>query len=87
VSHPKILECEINKIGTMFACLDLKFHRELKLFDLFKKALSEKPFQTFYYFLKNSFERISFQIPILCYFKSYASILAKENENKMNYTK
>jgi hypothetical protein len=28
LSHPKILECEINKIGTMFACLDLKFHRE-----------------------------------------------------------
>jgi hypothetical protein len=37
MSHPKILECEINKIGTMVACLDLKFHRELKLFDLFKR--------------------------------------------------
>jgi hypothetical protein len=36
LSHPKILECEINKIGTMFTYLDLKFHRELKLFDLFK---------------------------------------------------
>jgi hypothetical protein len=22
LSHPKILECEINKIGTMFACID-----------------------------------------------------------------
>jgi hypothetical protein len=32
LSHPKILECEINKIGTMFACLDLKFHRDLKPF-------------------------------------------------------
>jgi hypothetical protein len=38
VSHPKILEFEINKIGTMYACLDLKFHRELKLFlSLFKR--------------------------------------------------
>jgi hypothetical protein len=34
---PKILECEINKIGTMFACLDLKFHREL-IFLIYLKA-------------------------------------------------
>jgi hypothetical protein len=32
LSHPKNLECEINKIGTMLACLDLKIHKELKLF-------------------------------------------------------
>jgi hypothetical protein len=25
LSHPKILECEINKIGTMYVCIDLNF--------------------------------------------------------------
>jgi hypothetical protein len=25
VSHPKILECEINKIGTMLVCIDRNF--------------------------------------------------------------
>jgi hypothetical protein len=64
----------------------LKFHRELKLL-VYLKALLEKPFQTFYYFLKNSFEKIRFQNTLLCYFKSYASILAKENDNKLNYIK
>jgi hypothetical protein len=24
---------KINKIGTMYVCIDLKFHRELKLFE------------------------------------------------------
>jgi hypothetical protein len=65
----------------MFACLNLKFHKDLKLLSYFK-ALLEKPFQTFYYSLKNSFEKIRFQILFCVIFKSYASILAKENDNK-----
>jgi hypothetical protein len=82
MSHPKILECEINKRGTMFACLDLKFDRELKLFVLFKSLIRKKPFLTFYYSLKNSFEKIRFQNTILCLFKTYASIFAREISTK-----
>jgi hypothetical protein len=41
LSHPKILECEINKIRTMFACLELKFHREL-IFLIYLKSLIRK---------------------------------------------
>jgi hypothetical protein len=48
------LECEINKIGTMFACLDLKFHRELKLFDLFKSFIG-KSISNFLLFLEEFF--------------------------------
>jgi hypothetical protein len=62
----------------MFACLDLKFHRELKLFDLFKNALSEKPFQTFYYSLKNSIEKIRFQNTILYLFKPMQAHLQRK---------
>jgi hypothetical protein len=54
MSHPKILECEINKIGTIFACLDLKFHRELKLFHLFK-SLIRKAISNFIFFLEELF--------------------------------
>jgi hypothetical protein len=56
----------------MFACMDLKFHKELKLFD-FLQALLEKPFQTFYYSLKNSFEETRFQNANVNYFKIYVS--------------
>jgi hypothetical protein len=45
---------KINKTGTMVVCVDLKFHKELKLL-LYSKALLEKPFQTFYYSLKKPF--------------------------------
>jgi hypothetical protein len=57
----------------------LNFHRELKLL-IYLKALLEKPFQTFYYSLKNSIEKIRFQNTIL--FKPYASIFAKEIPTK-----
>jgi hypothetical protein len=40
----------------MFACLDLKFHKELKLLN-YIKALLAKPFQTSYYSLKKLFRR------------------------------
>jgi hypothetical protein len=35
LSHPKFWNVKIiKKTWTMFACLDLKFHKELKLFEL-----------------------------------------------------
>jgi hypothetical protein len=34
LSHPKIWNVKINKNRTMFVCIDLKFHKELKLFYL-----------------------------------------------------
>jgi hypothetical protein len=56
MSHPRILECEINKIGTMVSCLDLKFHRELKTFDLFK-SLIRKTISNFLLFLEETLLR------------------------------
>jgi hypothetical protein len=56
-------------------------------FLIYLKALLEKTFQTFYYSLKNSFEKIRFQNTILYLFKSYASIFAKEILYKMIYIK
>jgi hypothetical protein len=55
-----------------------KFYKELKFLH-YSKTLLEKPFQTFYYSLKNSFEEIEFQNTILFLFKYYASTFAKEN--------
>jgi hypothetical protein len=57
----------------------IEISQRIKTFDLLKSIIT-KPFQTFYYFLKNSFEKIRFQNTILCYFKSYASILEKKND-------
>jgi hypothetical protein len=56
----------------------LKFHRELKLFLVYLKALLEKLFQTLYSSLKNSFEKIGFQNTTLHLLESYASFIAKE---------
>jgi hypothetical protein len=50
----------------MYVWIDLKFHKELKLL-IYLKALVEKPFQTFYYPLKNSFEEIEFQNTIIAF--------------------
>jgi hypothetical protein len=58
----------------------------IKIFDLFK-SLIRKPFQTFYCSLRNSFEKTRFQNTILDYFKSYASIFAKEILYKIIYIK
>jgi hypothetical protein len=51
----------------------IEISQGIKTFDLFKSII-RKPF-----------EKIRFQNTILCYFKSYASILVKENDNKINY--
>jgi hypothetical protein len=48
------------------------------------KALLEKLFQTFYYSLKNSFEKIEFQNNILYLFKPMQTILQR-NIFKMIY--
>jgi hypothetical protein len=61
----------------MFACLDLKFHKELKLLINLKTLLGET-ISNFYYYLKNSIEKIRIQNTILILFKSYRSIIAKE---------
>jgi hypothetical protein len=55
VSRPKILECEINKIGTMHVEL-IEISQGIKNFLIYLKALLGKIFQTFYYSLKNYFE-------------------------------
>jgi hypothetical protein len=41
LSHPKIWNVKIKIIGTMFACLVLKFHKDLKLFALFKNHIGK----------------------------------------------
>jgi hypothetical protein len=61
----------------MFACLDLKFHRELKLLSYLKDLL-EKLYQTFFYSLKNSFEKIKFQNTILYLFKPMQAYLQRK---------
>jgi hypothetical protein len=45
---------------------------------LYSKALLEKPFQTFYYSLKNYFEKIESQNINLLLAKTYANSFAKE---------
>jgi hypothetical protein len=55
----------------------LKFHKELKLFALFKNLI-RKPFQTFFYSLKNLFEKIVSQNINLHLPKTYANSFAKE---------
>jgi hypothetical protein len=51
----------------MFACLDLKFHKEL-IFLINLKPYYKKPFQTFYYYyLKNFFEKTKNQNIIFLY--------------------
>jgi hypothetical protein len=55
----------------------LKFHKELKLFALFKNHI-RKPFQTFFYSLKNLFEKIESQNINLRLPKTYANSFAKE---------
>jgi hypothetical protein len=54
MSHPKILECEINKIGTMFACLDLKVHRDLKIL-IYLKSIIRKTISNLLLFLEELF--------------------------------
>jgi hypothetical protein len=44
----------------------------------YSKALLEKPFQTFYYFLKNHFEKVESQNINLHLPKTYANSYAKE---------
>jgi hypothetical protein len=46
-------------------------------FFLYSKALLEKPFQTFYYSLKNNFEKIESQNINLLLAKTYANSFAK----------
>jgi hypothetical protein len=60
----------------MFVLIEIS--QGIKLFDLFRNLI-RKPFQTFFYSLKNSFEKIRFQNTILYLFKHYASIFANEN--------
>jgi hypothetical protein len=55
----------------------MKFHKELKLFALFK-SLIRKLFQIFYYSLKNLFEKIESQNINLHLPKTYANLFAKE---------
>jgi hypothetical protein len=55
----------------------LKFHKELKLFALFKNLI-RKPFQTFFYSFKNLFEKIESQSINLHLPKTYANSFAKE---------
>jgi hypothetical protein len=57
------LECEINKIETMYVCIDWNFTGNQN-FLIYLKALLGKLFQTFYYSLKNYFEKIESQILI-----------------------
>jgi hypothetical protein len=60
LSHPKILECE-NKKNRNHVCLYwLKFHRELKLFELFKSII-RKTISNSLLFPKELLLRISFQ--------------------------
>jgi hypothetical protein len=48
LSHPKNLECENKKIGTMLVCLELKkIHKELKLLGLFESVSLNKVFLNF----------------------------------------
>jgi hypothetical protein len=60
---------------------------------LYSKALLEKPFQTFHYFLKNLFEKIESQNINLHLPKSYANSFAKKiltkgfTSNKVCYAK
>jgi hypothetical protein len=67
----------------MFACLDLKFHKELKLL-IYLKALLAKPFQTPYYSLKNLIEKIRIQnttiafVQILCKHTCKGNILQND---------
>jgi hypothetical protein len=70
----------------MFVCLDLKFHKELKLL-FYLRELLEKPFQYFYYSLKKLFEEKEFQNTILLLFKSYANNICKGNILQMVYIK
>jgi hypothetical protein len=53
----------------MLACLDLKFHRELKLL-IYLKALSEKPFANILLLLEELIRENKILNTILCYFKS-----------------
>jgi hypothetical protein len=78
LSHPKTLECEINKIGTMYVCIDLNFTR-ISNFLNYLKALLEKPIQTFYYSLKNSIEKIRFQNTILYPMQVYLQMKYVQN--------
>jgi hypothetical protein len=70
------LECENRKIGTMFACLDLKFHKELKLL-INLKTLLEKSISIFLLlFLEELLgENERFQCYFLSLFQTYASLL------------
>jgi hypothetical protein len=76
VSHPKILKCKINKIGTMYVVL-IEILQGIKTF-FYLKALLGKLFQTFYYSLKNYFEKRESQYINLHLPKTYANSFAKE---------
>jgi hypothetical protein len=56
----------------------IEISQGFKSFRVYLKDLLEKLFQTFYYSLKYSFEKIECQNTILHLLKSYASSFAKE---------
>ena len=66
MSHPKIWNVKINKIGTLFACLGLKIHKELKLFENYIELLLKMEF-----FKKNRFRIII--LPSYFVFKVFKS--------------
>jgi hypothetical protein len=70
---PKLWNVKINKIGSMYVWMDLKFHKELKLL-IHLRDLLEEPFQISKYSLKKLlWGKRNFKIPFCFLFKSYES--------------
>jgi hypothetical protein len=72
LSHPKILECEINKNRNHVCLYWMIFHRELKLFYLFKSII-RKTISNFLLFL----EELIWENKISKYYFVFIQILCK----------